>query len=63
MESFKGISRKVKGCPKKVFRMLQECFKGISRKIKGCFDEVLSGVQGCLKEVQYLNILRSDTPF
>ena len=30
--SFKGISRKFRGCPKKVFRMLQGSFKGISRK-------------------------------
>ena len=50
-DSFKGISRKFKVCPKKVFRMLQERIKGISRKIKGCFNDVLSGFQGCLKEV------------
>jgi len=28
--SFKGISRNVKWCTKKVFRMLQGSFKGIS---------------------------------
>ena len=47
--SVKGISRKFKGCPEKVFRMLQGSLKGISRKIKGFFNEVLSGFQGCLK--------------
>ena len=38
--SFKGMSRKFKGCPKKVFRMLQGSFKGISRKIIGYLNEV-----------------------
>ena len=52
--SFKGISRKFKGCPKKVFSMLQGSFKGISKKIKGCLNEVLSGFQGFFKEVEWL---------
>ena len=34
---------KFKGCPKKVFRMLQLSFRGISREIKSCFKDVLMG--------------------
>ena len=41
-ESFKGISRKFKWRPKKVFMILQGSFKGISRKIKRCFNGVVS---------------------
>ena len=51
---FKVVTRKFKGCFKKVLRVFQETLKGASRKIEGCFNRVFSGFQRCLKEIQWM---------
>ena len=43
---FKGGSRKIQGCSKKVFGVLQGSLKVVSRKFEGCFNGGLSGFQG-----------------
>ena len=61
-ESFKGASRKFRGCFKEVLRVFQGNFKGVSRKFQGCFidvsrtfqesfKDISRNFQGCLKEV------------
>ena len=43
--SFKGVSRKFKGCPRKVFMMFQGSFKGVSRKgVPVVFSKCFKGV-------------------
>ena len=46
-----GVSRKVKECSKKVYRMLQGRLKGVSMEFLVSFKGAKKKLNGCLREV------------